>query len=222
MRRCLVLAVTCLFFGFLPAVQADQRDTLPELPSNAELAGAFSQPEKFVIRSVHRIGLGDSREQAFLISVWLTDRGRNFSAGVLLHRPKLKQTKLLDYSNVESIPYLQGLRSDVAVLSRYSSGGGIEGFESFVVQVFGWKIKVLASTGQFGNNTGTGQCSVSTPCTHKTVIFQSIYGTDQLAEITVSGTDDGTEKPDTSIAMKLYDAKATTLSPRFPTKRPPR
>lgn len=207
-------AVASVFFAVaLPALANDPREDLPDLPSKSALQGAFGSQENFVIRSVHRVEIGKSGEHAFLIPVWLTSRGRNFSSGVLFHRPKLKQTRLLDYSNVESIPYVKYLYGRLAILSSYSSGQGSEGFVQDVVQFDGWDVKTMASSGGFGNDIGTSNCTARIPCRHKTIIYQPVLGTGLLAKITLSGKAVENQISGTKFDVKLYELKTDALVP---------
>ena len=209
-RVAAALALSGLFG--VPALALVPGDDLPEIPVKRVLENAFTTRESFVIRSIHRIEIGESREQGFLIPIWLPDRGRNFSAGVLLHRPQLKQTRLLDYGNVDFIPYLRGLNGRVAVLSSYESGQGSENSSQHVVQFDGWTVKRLGSGG-FSNDVGKGECTAKAPCRHTSVVYQPVVGTNQMAKITLSGTVIEKIVPKTNVKVQFYEVTSDALRP---------
>ena len=149
-------------------------------PSERELVTAMraglregaNKEEALSIRAMHDVMVGKT-ETAFLVSVWFPDRGRNFSAGVFLYRPALKQARELRYSQSLGSRYVAGHYGEFSLLEDYGSGQGTEDFTHALVRFKGWNMQVLHKA-EFGNNLGNcGETSPSfKPCEQTHVQFQ--------------------------------------------------
>lgn len=171
-------------------------EEMPAWPSESALISAIKKDVKespksvlgLSIRSVHPLRVG-GEEDAFLVSVWLPGRGRNFSAGTFLYRPKLKQARELDYSQSLGLRYVTGYYADFVLLEQYASGQGSEGFTHALVRFSGWKQQVLHKA-SFGNNLGACGRSPAylSDCEQTSVQFQMLAGSGKdsidLVEVT--------------------------------------
>ena len=131
--------------------------TLPNNPQlqtilRSGLKNPWNKDERIEIRSIHRVVV-DKTEDAFLVAVWLPDRGRNFSSAAFLYRPVTKQSKQLDFSNVVSIPHTSNFFGKFAVLEDFGSGAGVQEFTQVLVRFSGWRVEVLRKL-DFGDNFG--------------------------------------------------------------------
>ncbi len=132
--------------------------------------------EGISLRSMHPVRVGNE-EEAYVVSVWLPGRGRNFSAGTFLYRPKLKQAKELDYSQSLGPMYVTGHYGRFAVLENYASGQGSEDFIHTLVRFVGWELQALHQA-KFGNNLGACGASptYARDCEQTVVRFQVLLG----------------------------------------------
>lgn len=175
-----ILAVTSLL---APPVWSAPEKILP-WPTEREVVSAIRAGVKTTkgsfegisLRSMHPVGVGNE-EEAFVVSVWFPGRGRNFSAGTFLYRPKLKQAKELDYSQSLGPIYVTGHYGRFALLESYASGQGSEDFIHTLVQFVGWEVKALHQA-RFGNNLGAcGPSPAYTRDCEQTIVrFQLLRG----------------------------------------------
>ncbi len=114
------------------------------------------------IRGIHEITVGKT-ERGWLVSVWLPDQGRNFSARTFLYRPNLKQAKELNYSRSLGLVDVTGHYGQIALLEGYESGQGGEHIMNALVRFTGWTLRELHRV-EFSNNLGAcGSSSSSNP-----------------------------------------------------------
>lgn len=168
----LLLLPICVFSSDIGNLVALPNNTQLQTILRSGLKEPWSKDERIEIRSIHRVVV-DKSEDAFLVSVWLPDRGRNFVSGAFLYRPAMKQAKQLDFSHVVSIPYSSFLFEKFAVLEDYGSGSGLQEFTHALVRFSGWKVEVLRKL-EFGDNLGaceTTSLSGREPCKQTRAAF---------------------------------------------------
>ncbi|SFU93070.1 hypothetical protein SAMN05216350_108206 [Polaromonas sp. YR568] len=179
-------------------------DDAPAWPSERELLvamragvkGGANKAETLLIRAMHEVRVGKT-ETAFLVSVWLPARGRNFSSGVFLYRPALKQARELDYSQSLGLQYVAGRYGEFSLLENYDSGQGTEDFIHALVRFNGWEMQVLHQA-KFGNNLGAcAEASVEFPACRQTLVkFQLLVNpaTDDVEMVEVTTRLDASSK----------------------------
>lgn len=158
LSRGLATVLTCLALVPIGAEAAPQDP--PPWPTERLFVEAMKrsvkQPqiegERIWIRAMHAIRVGQN-EDALLVSVWLPDRGRNFSSGTFLYRPKLKEARELEYGQSLGVEYVPGHYGRIGLLEQSGSGQGEEDFKHALVRFDGWKLQSLHEA-SFGNNLG--------------------------------------------------------------------
>lgn len=197
-----------------------EQDAISAMRKGAE--SAAKQTETISIRSMHAIKV-DQDEDAFLISVWLPDRGRNLSVGTFLYRPRLKQAQELGYTQSLGTRYVPGYykQNHFVLLEQYESGQGSEQFSHALVRFVGWQAQVLHEA-RFGNNLGACKHSSadSRDCRQTWVQFQLLPGDGpkavDLVEISTRVVGVGKSRGKSSVKtrrMTLNGDRFTVLKP---------
>ena len=149
---------------------------LAATPSEQQIVGWINnldQSSASPAKAIHVVASKEvkllSGEQAFISSVTFENAGRNFWAGYVLSRPKIRQSKILPYggqSNTFIIhPYShKGKLVHIVEFNSAGSGqGSVEGSKTLTV-LDGWNIKTLREAeegsyeGSYNDKLGDSDC----------------------------------------------------------------
>lgn len=111
-------------------------------------ASAANPSRNIKVENTQKVYL-KSGEEAYLSSVYFNESARNFWGGYILTRPKLKQSKILDFggqTNTFQIfeYYAQGRTFNIFEVQNASSGQGAMEGEKVVIVIDGWNVKTLS------------------------------------------------------------------------------
>ena len=193
-----VVALLLLCFFWVATAHAAPEDIEP-WPKDNEVAGVLRQAlkkgetadERVAIRSMHAMEVGKN-EPAFLVTVWLADRGRNFSSGTFLYRPRLKQARELKFGQSLGSLYVPRRGHLFVQLQNYASGQGEEEMETVVAKFDGWQPIVLYRA-RFGNNLGICGVSIGLRCEEKWIDIRMLGGEKDVLMLEITSSRNGAE-----------------------------
>jgi hypothetical protein len=151
--RCLISAVALL--ASLPALA----DTPPSHEQVKAWAPAEQKAMGITVETLVPVTLA-GKEQAYLAGVSYEEAARNFWAGYLLVRPKLKQARALEefggqYNGIQLLGD-PGPEQSLVLIGSASSGQGIMEKTYAVVRFDGWTAKTLYSAAEEDNSGNCG------------------------------------------------------------------